>query len=127
MSENGTNRTEWQDKRGVTVEENNPNVVFEEDKYTIEVPKPVETAIWLSLLIGIIVGVLVGITRGFIMGVFFCIAIVIATMFGAFIMLKLHQDSTENKKLAIALSCFVIGVLLFMAIILVFFSRLGVM
>lgn len=125
MSENGTNKTEWQDKQGVTVEENSPEILSSENNYTIEVPKPVGTIIWLSLLVGILIGVLVGITRGFMLGVFFCVAIVVATMFGAYIMLRLHQDSEKNKKLAIALSCFVIFILLFIGIIMMIFSRAG--
>lgn len=125
MSENRTNRTEWQDKQGVTVEENSPEIQSSKDDYTIEVPKPLGTIIWLSLLAGILIGILVGITRGFMLGAFFCIAIVAATMFGSYIMLRLHQDSEKNKKLAIALSCFVIFVLLFIGIIMMLFSRAG--
>lgn len=124
MSEKGTNRTEWQDKFGTTVEENSSKILTEND-LSIQVPKPVGIAIWMSLLIGIIIGVLVGLSRGPMLGGFFCIAIVCITMFASYIMLKLHQDFDQNKKLAIALSCFVIFVLLFIGIMAMLFSRFG--
>lgn len=114
MNETGSNRTEWRDNRGNTVEENGPLTPSEHEE--LQLPKPAIITILLGLLLGIVVGILVCITRNIYLGAFFFTAISFGTFCGSYIFVILHQDAQKYKKAAILLACVAIGTLLMIII-----------
>ncbi len=84
-----------------------------------EVTKGETAAVWIGLLAGIIIGVLVGFAKGFIQGVFFGICIPICTLVAVGVKALMRDAPEKNKKLAVFMSCFIIGVLFFIGIIMV--------
>ncbi len=89
---------------------------------TASVAKGETAAVWISLLAGILIGILVGIKKGFILGVYFAICIPICTMVAVGVKALMREDPEKNKKIAVFTTCFIIGVLFFIGIVIAIVS-----
>ncbi len=82
-----------------------------------KVTKGETAAVWIGLLVGILIGILVGIKKGFILGVYFAICIPICTMVAVGVKALMRDAPEKNKKIAVFMSCFIIGALFFIGIV----------
>lgn len=88
-----------------------------------KVTKGETAAVWIGSLVGILIGILAGIKKGFIPGVYFAVCIPSCTMIAVGVKALMREDPEKNKKIAVFISCFTIGVLFFIGIVIMFISN----
>lgn len=88
-----------------------------------KVTKGETAAVWIGSLAGILIGILAGIKKGFIPGVYFAICIPSCTMVAVGVKALMREDPEKNKKIAVFMSCFIIGVLFFIGIVILITSH----
>lgn len=88
-----------------------------------KVTKGETAAVWIGSLAGILIGILAGIKKGFIPGVYFAVCIPSCTMIAVGVKALMREDPEKNKKIAVFISCFTIGVLFFIGIVIMIISN----